>query len=80
MRMSSQPKMDDAQREQRDLDYLADELARYHGLDPLTAEEKEVIENLNPRELYDPNIGERIKRIVREAKSIVEQGRESKDE
>ena len=80
VRMSSQAKMDDARREQSVLDYLADELVRNHGIDPLTAEEKEVMGNLNPRDLYEPDIGERIKRMAREAKSIVEQGRESKDE
>ena len=80
VRMSSQPKMDDTRREQSVLDYLADELVRNHGIDPLTAEEKEVMGNLNPRDLYEPGIGERIKRIAREDKSIVEQGSESKGE
>ena len=72
--------MDNARRVQDVIDQAADELVRHHGLDPLTAEEKEVIRTLNPRDLYDPNIGQRIKRMAREAKSIVEQGKESNDE
>ena len=74
--MANKLKMDDSRREQRVVDHIADVLV---GLEPLTTEEKEVIKNLNPHDLYAPDIGERIKRVARENKIIVKEGRESKD-
>ena len=39
---------------------IADELTRHHGIRPLNSEEKRAILRMNPRELYAPDVAERI--------------------
>ena len=40
--------------------HIADELVRHHGIRPLNSEEKRAILRMNPRELYAPDVAERI--------------------
>ena len=44
---------------------LVGELVRHHGMQPLNAEEKRAVLRMNPRDLYAPDVAQRIKRMVK---------------
>ena len=44
--------------------HISDELVRHHGMQPLNSEEKRAILRMNPRDLYAPDVAQRIQQMV----------------
>ena len=45
--------------------HISDELVRHHGICPLNAEEKRAILRMHPRDLYAPDVTQRIQQMVK---------------
>ena len=45
--------------------HISDELVRHHGIQPLNAEEKRAILRMHPRDLYAPDVAQRIQQMVK---------------
>ena len=44
--------------------HISDELVHHHGTQPLNAEEKRAVLRMHPRDLYEPDVAQRIQQMV----------------